>query len=278
MKKKKLIIGGSVVLGLVIVGVATFSIIKSTKEPFLIKGSSDIEYKEDIKVSDLVKVLKGVRVLSNDIKIDTNNLGEQEITIKYVRNNKEGVYKLKVNIVDKDAPEIKCEDVLEVSLNEEINLDSYVTATDNYDKDIKVTIGGDFDISTPGEYNAIITAVDSSGNKTEKKVTLKVREASIKTTGYYVLKEKEFWAAYSFNKDGKISYLVNPCPGLACGGYGEDGTYKVNGSTIKASFDIVHEDIGSYKRKKPVEEEMKIVDNNTIIVNNYKFTHKKSFN
>ena len=62
-----------------------------------------------------------------------------------------------------------------VYIGDNIRFSEGVTATDNCDGEIPVTVDiGDFDKNTPGTYKIIFRAVDSSGNEAEKSVYFKL--------------------------------------------------------------------------------------------------------
>ena len=137
------------------------------------KGSSNIiinvntDYDSDLKVySFFSDVTDKVKV---DGSVDTSTIGTYNLTYSY--NNFLGIDKSKkvtVSVVDKEPPKITLNlaDEVEVFLNDKYK-DAGYEVTDNYDKDIEVTVDGKVDTSKTGKYYLVYKAEDSSHNKTE---------------------------------------------------------------------------------------------------------------
>ena len=115
-------------------------------------------------------------------------------------------------------------------------------------RSITPIISGDYDLSIPGEYTLSISAKDESGNEAKKDVKLIVEELKLKTTGYYVYKEKDTWHEFGFHKNNKAGYYPWFCPGFGCGGYSETGTYEIKGNRIILTLTQSTGDFGETKK------------------------------
>ena len=149
-----------------------------TKETKIILiDNLDIEVFSEINNLDLIKDIKNGEITSEKEHIDTNTLGKQEIEIIYLDDNsEEKEYTFTINIVDTEKPTITFDKELITTVGNEINLLKGVSAKDNYTKDIKVSVDGDYDFNKVGEYKIYYTTKDSSSNETKEEATLIVKE------------------------------------------------------------------------------------------------------
>ena len=212
-----------------VVVLGTLSIIlipKLLKDPIKTKDKNTYEINSEVKYSDLVELKKNAKLDKPDELVDTSVLGV------YLDGNKKEVLTVKITIVDTTKPEIECEDKIEVFAGAEVNINELGKITDNSKEEIKPEITGDYKLDTEGEYKITIKAKDSSGNEATKDITLVVKKVELYNEGYYVYKTTEQWDEFQFRADGTGSYVPWFCPGSGCGGYGEDGTYKIEGNKI----------------------------------------------
>ncbi|WP_199438531.1 immunoglobulin-like domain-containing protein [Vibrio owensii] len=110
--------------------------------------------------SDLAVVISG--------SVDTNTVGNYQITYYAEDEAGNGVTSTRtVQVVDRTAPVIVLVggSVIQHALGSDF-VDPGVSATDNYDSSVEVTIGGSVDTSVLGTYTLSYTGVDSSGNET----------------------------------------------------------------------------------------------------------------
>jgi D-alanyl-D-alanine carboxypeptidase len=158
-----------------------------------------IELGEDIYISDLIKNTS-LTIVNKDEQIDTTKLGSQEITIKYLKNDKEGSYKVKIKVIDSEKPTIQVEDTITVLKSSNTDITSLIKVTDNSNEEITPVIKGEYDLDKVGEYKVEVVATDSSNNENTKEIVIKVIEN------------------ISYNSDGSLV----------------DGTYTTNnGYTLK---------------------------------------------
>ena len=159
-------------------------------------------------------------LLTENIRVDTSTLGEQQINIKYINEfGNEEEYNFEVNIVDTTKPIIEFESELSTTIGNEINLLERVQVKDNSLEELSVNVSGDYDFNVVGIYNLKYVVTDSSGNTTEEEFILKVNNATIKYKGYYAHSSSTLSGSYQFKNDGTFRFVYQYCDfGVACGG------------------------------------------------------------
>ncbi len=167
---KKVIIILITLLTIFIIGILLIKHSYNKNKIEITLSKENIEVYENIELKDLIN--EDINLLNNQ-KINTENIGNQNIEVKY--KNKIFKYKenIKINIVDTEPPVIL---VGNKWIEEQSNIDlvnSFLCA-DNYDSRPNCKIEGNYDLNTPGEYNLKYIATDSSDNKTEKNFILNV--------------------------------------------------------------------------------------------------------
>ena len=268
MNKK---LGALIVMSLLCVGC-------TEKESLKVSKDLDVEINSEAVIGDFVKGKNGSKIKNKDEEIDTSELGKQKVKVKYKTEKGDKKTKtIKINVVDTTKPEIECEDELTTTVGEEIDLTKDVEVTDNSKEKIKVEVEGDYDIDEAGEYKLKYVAKDSSGNKAEKKFVLIVEKVKIKTTGYYVYKASDAWYAFKFNDDNTVNYIVNPCPGDACGAYAESGTYTVEGNKIKATTKFDEMDEGWDASSEETKWDITIIDETNLKIEGYTYKYQADF-
>lgn len=152
------------------------------KEPVItlkIVENTTFEINTEVKNMELLDKIEDekIEILSTEENIDTSKLGIFTYNFKIKRKKTEIEYPVEYTIIDKTNPvlEVKSE-IIEIEEGTEINLLDNVTVTDNSKEELEVKIEGEFDINTPGEYKIKYVAQDSSENKTEKEITIKVNK------------------------------------------------------------------------------------------------------
>ncbi len=272
----------SILIGAIIIGSITVSpiIISNTQNKTNIELNDNLNFELDSEVYliSLIKKISNGELKTDNKKIDTSTLGEQEISIKYLNEkNQETDYKFTINIVDTTPPTIESEDSISTTIGKEVDLLSKVSTSDNSRGEVNVTIEGDYNLDIPGDYNLKYVATDSSGNKSEKNFVLKVSSATIKTKGYYVYKTKDVWYEMSFTKNNEVSYVPWYCPGYACGG-GDDqhGTYSIDGNTLNVHLKYEYSFEGD-KTNINKKMEFTIINENQIKYNGKTYKWQKSF-
>lgn len=140
-----------------------------------LKDDLTIPFLEEATVTDFIEKINGLVV--SDYNIDTSKVGEQEINFEFI--NEENIkipYKYKIKIKDQTAPAVWLSNTYSITTNYDGSLLEDITCADNYDDHPKCEIIGNYNTKKVGDYPLTFRATDSSGNVTNKKFTLKVRE------------------------------------------------------------------------------------------------------
>ena len=170
--KKKVKIALLIIFILIIIGVSVFIYYDKYvyKEIEINPNSFDIEVFSEVKLSSLVTNVS----LNEDMVIDTEYVGKQELEIKYKKDKKRYKSKITINVEDNIAPTVF---VSSVSTTEgtEIDLVNKFLAGDNYDNTPKKEIIGEYDFNKVGTYRLTYRIIDSSENETERNFTLTVK-------------------------------------------------------------------------------------------------------
>lgn len=136
----------------------------------------NIEVGESVYLYDLVNIENGSFITKNYL-IDTNKIGTKDISFTYkASNNKNEKYSFKVNIIDTTPPVILSDTTYEIEKGKKFNINSRPLCGDNYDRNIKCEIIGNYDTNKIGSYQLKFSATDTSKNKTEKDFTLIVKD------------------------------------------------------------------------------------------------------
>ena len=142
-----------------------------------LKDNLDVSFYSDVKVSDFITNINGTIV--DDYKIDTSILGKRKIKFEYI--NEENIripYAYTIRVKDDTAPSIWLGSTYSVIVGYSGNLLEDITCADDIDDNPKCEIIGKYDFNEVGEYPLTFKATDKSGNTTEKKFTLKVKNPS----------------------------------------------------------------------------------------------------
>ena len=173
--------------------------------------SLDIKYDKNVIVNlndevydiDNITILKNGSFVNDKVKLDTSKVGVQEVMViikDSFNRNKKISYKLEVK--DNEGPVINYKN-LSTQIGKDIDLLAGVSALDNSGESISVSVEGDYDINTIGDYNLYYVASDSSGNTTRDEFTLTVKQK--RTSGYQIMPDREFKTLKGFpakTKDG----------------------------------------------------------------------------
>ncbi len=133
-------------------------------------SSLTFEYLEEVKLSDIVM---NKDISYDDILIDTSKLGKQLIKFSY-DDNKE--YEFNINVVDTEKPLIFGASNYTILKDGTLDLNKSLGYGDNYDKELELTIEGEYDLNTIGTYSLVAKVTDSSLNESIKNITVNVVE------------------------------------------------------------------------------------------------------
>lgn len=278
MKKKgskKIFIIISIVVALLIISGSVFVLL--LRDDIKLKDDLSVEINNKVKLLSFVNQPKKDKIITKDELIDTSKLGNKELKIEYLnifKQKKELNFTIKV--VDTIKPEIECEETISVEVYKG-NIEEKIKVKDNSNEEIKPTIEGKYDPNVEGEYKVTVAATDKSGNKGIKKITIKVTAPKIKTSGFYVAKTQEAWYSLSFKEDNTIVYNANYCPGMGCGMFSMDGTYKTEGSKVTITFTHKTDDVEERTAlPEPNVVEMKIKTTDLLEYNDLTFNHQET--
>ena len=133
-----------------------------------------------------IDLLKGVSVTDNsgeDITVtvegfyDINTMGEYQLTyVAYDSSLNQAAEPFTLAVVDRESPVISFTSYLEITVGNDIDLLKGVSVTDNSGENITVTVEGSYNVNQAGTYELKLVACDSSLNKAEEKLTLRVKD------------------------------------------------------------------------------------------------------
>lgn len=270
------VVGVCIIGGGIATPIVMHNVNENNKFKIELNDNLDFEVNSEVFLLSLVKKVSNGELVTENKKIDTSKLGEQEIKIEYLDNKKKKKeYSFKIKIVDTTKPSIEYQKEVSTIVGTEIDLLNDVKVTDNSNEEIKATIEGEYDINKSGSYNLKYVAIDSSNNKVEEEFVLNVKNATIKTNGsYYSNSGKIMNIDFENDKKISIAYDTGCTEEMPCGGYSEMGTYKIDGNKIIATmthyYGIVEE-----KLDKVNKLEFIIVNENQIKNNNQVFNYRK---
>lgn len=181
--KLKLFLFFSLIVMISLISVIIHFINKNENSIIRVTLVDDLEFRvnSDIKISSLISNIENGSIVDEEEKIDTSKVGKRKINVKLVNDyNDEEMYSFEVNIIDDEKPTIKSEDKIVIGIGDEVDLLSGVAVSDNYDKELKATVSGEYDINKDGEYKLEYVVKDSSGNECVKEFTLVVEKPKYK--------------------------------------------------------------------------------------------------
>lgn len=195
--KKYIIIITTIILAIIIsiFGYITYKKYQVEHAEKIVKLSTNkVNLFEEIHLKDIISDINGN--LIEDQIIDTTKTGEIEINFEYITDKKIKVpYTIKIRVVDTTPPLIKIFSKYTTEVGNKNFYEKFFCG-DNYDDTPKCTVEGDYDINTPGEYNVVFKAEDSSGNISENKFLLVVEEKQ-NNTNKEPEKEDETYTDYN---------------------------------------------------------------------------------
>ena len=152
------------------------SIKKHVSKGKLISKQSTFEYGELYKLED---IFKNKDITFTEQYLDVSNLGKNNITINYKKDNLEYSENFTYNVVDTTKPLIWLGKSYTIYVNEDDDLVNKIICADNYDRHPNCYIKGEYDQSIIGSYPLTYVAKDSNGNTQEIDFTLYVKERPV---------------------------------------------------------------------------------------------------
>lgn len=147
---------------------------KEIPEEIDLSIKNDIEVYDKITIEDVISE-NNIRLENGSELLDTSELGEKNIKVKYIYNSKNYESEISYTVVDTTPPVLLNSGCNSVALaGIEFDLNDYVGFADNYDTYPVLTYKGYVDTNTCGIYPLTATATDSSGNFTTWDVNIEV--------------------------------------------------------------------------------------------------------
>ncbi|MFP4478921.1 MAG: hypothetical protein ACLFPM_05765 [Candidatus Izemoplasmatales bacterium] len=147
-----------------------------TEEDILSELSASDNYDGDI--SHLINLV------SDDYSLNASIVGSYDMEFSVVDSSgNEAIHDLVINVVDHESPVITGESTIHVGYNQyysESTIISGLSVSDNYDQSIALVVESNSykdNAKEIGEYSVVISATDSSGNRTEKTIAIHVIDA-----------------------------------------------------------------------------------------------------
>ena len=159
---------------LLLTGCKTYDEYEMPEEVEITLNENTFEVYSKKTIKDLISD-SNVKITNKKEKLETEDIGENEITIEYTYEKRSYKYIVEYEIVDTEAPFImKSKSYKSTLVNEDIDLCEGVSTIDNYDREPTCSIVGNYDISTPGTYYLKYEIKDNSGNITDEDFTFEV--------------------------------------------------------------------------------------------------------
>ena len=179
MKKKYIISSIITIIVLIIVITLKLTIFKKVTTQITLSDNLEFNYNEEVYLLDTISIIDGI-IIDQNYLIDTDFIGEKEITINYKNSNgwkKKYTYKYKVK--DSTSPILSIPTNTYLAINQDVNsILNKIFCGDNYDREVELSIKGEYDTTKVGNYDIQVVAKDDFDNETIKNTTLHVYEPS----------------------------------------------------------------------------------------------------
>lgn len=176
MKSKRWILCGGIGIFLLFIGIFLYFSLKEETETtiFSFRDSLITEVYSKVKISDFVQIENGTL---EDKKIDTSELGENNISFTYYNNNgKKKTKTFSLSVIDTTPPLVWISGSYTIVRGNNAKLEDTVLCGDNYDSNPICRIEGEYSFDQVGEYPLSYIATDQSGNETKQDFILRVVE------------------------------------------------------------------------------------------------------
>lgn len=219
MKKK------GVIISIILVLILSIGVIKKVSNPGIIKANSKDAFK-GFNFKKVKKINYGNYNLEDYVKEEVscdedactfqdfqieyeftehNNLGKQKVELKLHYKDKDYSKTFDIDVVDTEKPYINLSsDDIQVKHKSKFNIYDYIIEVyDNYDTDLKekLVIENPVDTNVLGDYVVKLSVQDSSGNKAETKMKVKVVEDL----------KKEYPTKDNTDKKSQADTKIPPC-------------------------------------------------------------------
>lgn len=155
---------------------------KMPKDAYINLNNNSFLVFDDIKMSDLVRDTN-VLILNKDEEIVNDKTGNHTVTLDYKYKGRTYKFDITYELIDNESPLIlNASSSKTIIKDQEINPCDGTNFIDNYDREPKCRIEGDYDISKVGNYPVQYIFSDESNNETSRNLTIKVVETVNKPT------------------------------------------------------------------------------------------------
>lgn len=180
-----------------------------------VTGDSSVEHEVNSNYID-----SGATALDSNLDQVTvnveNNVDESVLgtyTVNYTVEGYQGISLSRVvEVVDTTAPVLEIADQSITETDADVDWTTMLeSATDNYDDTVLVTeLEDNVEYGTPGEYTVILSATDSSGNTSNKTITVTVSEIYVNVLNTLPSEEINitFWHAYGQSKGELLNQQI----------------------------------------------------------------------
>lgn len=160
----------------------------TTSDPSITDVTVDFQEDPSIEIGtqamlyDFIEQVQNGQLITENRKIDTSKVGNQEqtVTVKN-QNGEEKTFSFQLHIIDTTPPVItKYQQTVTVNEGDVPNFSEYVTATDNSQQSVAVSISGTYDSKKAGTYPLQYIVMDESGNTSTQAFELIVKKSSQK--------------------------------------------------------------------------------------------------
>lgn len=124
-------------------------------------------------------------LLNGEELLDTEELGEHEVTLKLELDGGEAEKKVTYSVVDTTPPVMLLASDCTIGTGTSFDPGNYISYADNYDRAPKLSWEGTVDTSEEGTYYVTLYVTDSSGNKLTWGMNVRVSDDSSGSSGAY---------------------------------------------------------------------------------------------
>ena len=212
-KKHKIVLFSSLVAFFITISV-TITLSLLSRIDYVLSDNPTYEINSEVAISSLFSNINSGNLKDAEILLDTAEIGEKtkEVVLASQLGN-EQIIKIVYNVVDTTPPVISGDETeFSFESNAEPDILSHFNAEDNSKNPVELSLEGDYDSKTPGEYPIKVIAKDESGNLSTKEITLKITEPprpthNVATTKpYYIEINREQNVVIVYSRDGNGNY------------------------------------------------------------------------
>lgn len=170
-------------------------------EEHIIIKEDKIDVFSEIHLHSLMEFKENVEVISDDLIIDAEYIGEKKFDIIYKVDKKKYKFEFVINVVDSIPPRIIGGSNRSVNKGYNGNLCDLITYGDNYDGIVNCSVVGDYNTDEVNTYNIKYILTDSSNNKSEINSILNVKNPTKTTSTNTTRAKKQFVDVIANYKD-----------------------------------------------------------------------------